>query len=597
MNNRIISFISVIALFVSMVNVRATECANQGSVSIISELVGSVTKDEEATWKITVENTSADKPIENVEITSTLGNGLLYNDSSQSGYYTDQITYWTTNEFLALQAIDPGDSRTVEVTASVSSCLGLTNSVDVRFGEAATPARACFDTATQGGTAFNGPYDICEDDDEDSVPDVDDNCPVIPNPDQMDQDGDGIGDACEPNQAPIASAGEDQTSHNGSSVILDASGSTDEDGNYPLTYQWTLISAPSGSTATILNDTTISPSLAPDLVGDYLVDLIVTDSEGLESDGDSVLISTYNTDPQSHAGEDQSVLLINSLVELDGSESMDIDGDEITYSWTLSSIPTDSQASLNDETSVNPMFTADVYGEYIASLQVTDEYGFVSSTDTVSISFNNLPPLADAGNDSSLVVGESAMLNGGNSSDPNNDDITYLWSIVSAPSGSTSTIADAMISDTSITPDIAGEYIVSLVVNDGTLNSTADNVTIAVISAETSIQGFLREALEYVNGMPKTDFKKKHRKKVITKKINKAIDKFERNKFKETHELVKQLLRHTNGCSRINEVDKNDLILLCSDQTILQGYYENALALLDDLVVDGHHKHHNHHEH
>jgi hypothetical protein len=35
------------------------------------------------------------------------------------------------------------------------------------------------------------------DDDNDGVPDADDNCPLVPNPDQADSDGDGVGDACE----------------------------------------------------------------------------------------------------------------------------------------------------------------------------------------------------------------------------------------------------------------------------------------------------------------------------------------------------------------------------------------------------------------
>jgi hypothetical protein len=42
----------------------------------------------------------------------------------------------------------------------------------------------------------DGVGDACDDSDADGVMDRIDNCPMVPNPDQMDSNGDGVGDAC-----------------------------------------------------------------------------------------------------------------------------------------------------------------------------------------------------------------------------------------------------------------------------------------------------------------------------------------------------------------------------------------------------------------
>jgi hypothetical protein len=76
--------------------------------------------------------------------------------------------------------------------------------------------------------------------------------------------------------APIANAGSNQSAVVGATVTLNGSKSTDTDG-VALTYKWSLVSAPSGSKAAILNPTTQMASFVPDLPGTFVVQLIVND--------------------------------------------------------------------------------------------------------------------------------------------------------------------------------------------------------------------------------------------------------------------------------------------------------------------------------
>jgi len=76
---------------------------------------------------------------------------------------------------------------------------------------------------------------------------------------------------------PVANAGGSQTVFGvGTQVNLSGTASSDADGD-ALTYRWALLSRPPGSTAALTSSTTATPSFLTDLVGSYIVQLIVND--------------------------------------------------------------------------------------------------------------------------------------------------------------------------------------------------------------------------------------------------------------------------------------------------------------------------------
>jgi hypothetical protein len=82
-----------------------------------------------------------------------------------------------------------------------------------------------------------------------------------------------------PNQPPIANAGPDQTVTVGTLVTLDGRRSSDPDGD-PITFQWSFVSTPEGSAAELTGADTAQPTFTPDVAGEYIIELTVTDPKG-----------------------------------------------------------------------------------------------------------------------------------------------------------------------------------------------------------------------------------------------------------------------------------------------------------------------------
>ena len=72
----------------------------------------------------------------------------------------------------------------------------------------------------QEDTDGDGIGDACEDEDNDGIIDTDDNCPTTPNPGQEDVDGDGIGDACD-NCPNVANPGQEDIDNDGVGDVCD----------------------------------------------------------------------------------------------------------------------------------------------------------------------------------------------------------------------------------------------------------------------------------------------------------------------------------------------------------------------------------------
>lgn len=279
---------------------------------------------------------------------------------------------------------------------------------------------------------------------------------------------------------PTAVAPSDVTLPVGTMVTLDGSGSSDPNGE-ALTFTWTLLDAPDTSAAEITGESSDTASITPDVPGTYEVELEV--DNGTETDTDTVTITATplaNEAPVADAGPDQSVML-GAEVELDGTSSSDPEGAQLAFAWEITTAPQDSTASLQDASTANPTFTPDLAGDYTLTLVVSD--GDLDANDTVVITVTEEPneaPVANAGPDQTVTIGDTVTLDASASSDPNGDTLSYTWSITSDPSNGADSVADMTLATTTFTPSVLGDYTLQVLVMDPDGEVSTDEVVITV---------------------------------------------------------------------------------------------------------------------
>lgn len=298
-----------------------------------------------------------------------------------------------------------------------------------------------------------------------------------------------------------ADAGEDQSVHDGDTVTLDGSDSSDSEGQI-AGYRWAVARAhPSIDLSKIsLSDPSdaITSFIAPNARGWVEFRLTVTNTDGDDA-SDLVMISISNASGGAElvadAGPDQ-VVAIGDLVQLAGSWASP-DDTAITHQWKQMSGPP-IRLSGSDEMApgasreVSPTFTA----PYLSTGQETLGFQFIVkdasgrvATDDVAITVcspdyinASRPPVADAGEDQAVLPGAKISLDASNSSDPEGKPLLYQWSIASS-TGSIVLIDKYTAKPAFVVPSGSGSVTIELLVTDDATHTDTDTVDITWANA------------------------------------------------------------------------------------------------------------------
>jgi MYXO-CTERM domain-containing protein len=222
------------------------------------------------------------------------------------------------------------------------------------------------------------------------------------------------------NREPEADAGNDQIAAENVPVTLDGSSSSDPDGD-DLVYVWEQMS---GTAVTLDDNGSVTPEFtSPVSTGnaadDELVFELVVNDGSVDSAADTVTVLVSDTDNAAPAavisGPDEAES--GQTITLNGFDSSDPDGDEITYNWSRASgspMPTTGDSSLADFEVTFPEVTVDTTYSFL--LVVND--GRANSTpDVHEVLVTPAPTGGDVGPDAGGDAGDVGPDAGGDAGD------------------------------------------------------------------------------------------------------------------------------------------------------------------------------------
>ncbi len=269
-------------------------------------------------------------------------------------------------------------------------------------------------------------------------------------------------------------AGEDRVT-TGIEMVLDGTKS-EYGGNEELHFDWALTKLPDNSVSALTDTSTANPIFIPDVDGIYEISLRV--NNGIVQSKIQTITILSTTKPIASAGQDMTVS-VGLVVELDGTKSSSSNNFGITYQWKLLDRPLNSFASLSDSTSVTPTFVPDKAGDYIINLIINDSIQD-SIEDKVSIAAQL--PIADAGSNLQVSTQSKVTLDGSKSDDASNLHLTLNWELVELPEGSTAALSDSSAIKPDFVPDVDGDYVFRLTVNNGVVDSEESIIVITASS-------------------------------------------------------------------------------------------------------------------
>ncbi|MBI5485846.1 MAG: hypothetical protein HY905_00790 [Deltaproteobacteria bacterium] len=230
-------------------------------------------------------------------------------------------------------------------------------------------------------------------------------------------------------------------------------GGFDREGD--LEYEWLFGLSPAGSTATLSPVHTSYTSFTPDMLGDWVVRLEITDSAG-QADTCQCNVHSVPNPPTALCPPDVTDARVGVGVTLEG-DGDDVDGTIVGFLWSVRAQPEGSHPTVVPPDAASTLFTADVEGEYEVRFEVIDDYGYRGQC-LVNVTATGAPPLDCPEEEYStptrraFAIPAIPVLNG--------DAVTWSWGLLSWPSdsaGPSPVPPDA--ASPSLTPDKRGRYV------------------------------------------------------------------------------------------------------------------------------------------
>jgi O-glycosyl hydrolase len=255
-----------------------------------------------------------------------------------------------------------------------------------------------------------------------------------------------------------------------------------------LSYTWSVTSQPDDANVSLSSPnsaTTAATGLT--VAGEYIFTVAISD--GLNVVTRDVAFNVFADNQPPYVLDVHNRLPVMVTLPANSTQlrcaGLDLEGDPLSYRWTLISQPAGASVSLAAPTATNCQVTGmTVAGDYVFRIEVSDPTHTVVQELTVPVYPPNpsAPVISNAiASPATIILPDDMTRLSANTSDADGDPLSHWWSVKSKPAGSSPVFSAQSSPSTNVTGlTAAGTYIFTLSVVDRTKFSKRD-VTVTVM--------------------------------------------------------------------------------------------------------------------